>query len=61
MNRSKINLDIRISSRDLEELQSMAIEDGIPYQTLISSVLHRYITGRLVEVPRSIKSFEADM
>lgn len=42
-------VNIRISSRDLEALQSKAVEDGIPYQTLIGSVLHRYVAGRLKE------------
>ena len=51
-------VNIRISSKVLEELQAIAIEDGMPYQTLISSILHRYITGRLVEKPRPNKSFE---
>ena len=54
-------INIRISSKDLDEIQSMAIEDGIPYQTLISSVLHRYVTGRLVEIPRSNMSLETDV
>jgi predicted DNA binding CopG/RHH family protein len=53
-------VNIRISSKVLEELQAIAIEDGMPYQTLISSVLHRYVTGRLVDKPRSNKSFESD-
>jgi predicted DNA binding CopG/RHH family protein len=53
-------VNIRISSKDLEELQGIALEDGIPYQTLMSSILHRYVTGRLVEKPRSNKSFETD-
>jgi predicted DNA binding CopG/RHH family protein len=53
-------VNIRISSKDLEELQSIALEDGIPYQTLMSSILHRYVTGRLVEKPRLNKSFETD-
>jgi predicted DNA binding CopG/RHH family protein len=44
-------VNIRISSKDLEMLQAIAIEDGIPYQTLMSSVLHRFVSGRLVEVP----------
>jgi predicted DNA binding CopG/RHH family protein len=48
-------INIRISSKDLEELQAIAIEDGIPYQTLISSILHRYVNGRLVERPRSLE------
>lgn len=42
-------VNIRISSKDLEELQAIAVEDGLPYQTLMSSVLHRYISGRFVE------------
>ena len=42
-------VNIRISSRDLEELQTMATEEGIPYQTLLGSVLHRYASGTLVE------------
>ena len=45
-------VNIRISSKDLEELQAMAIEDGIPYQTLMSSILHRYVTGRFIENKR---------
>ncbi len=45
-------INIRISSKDLEELQLFAVEDGIPYQTLISSILHRFLSGRLVEKPR---------
>ena len=40
-------INIRISSRDLGALQRKASQYGMPYQTLISSVLHRYITGDL--------------
>ena len=42
-------VNIRISSRDLAGIQTMALEDGIPYQTLMSSILHRFVTGKLVE------------
>ena len=42
-------VNIRISSKDLDQLQAVAVEDGIPYQTLMASVLHRYVSGRLVE------------
>ncbi len=42
-------VNIRISSKNLEALQKKALEEGIPYQTLISSVLHKYVNGRLVE------------
>jgi predicted DNA binding CopG/RHH family protein len=54
-------VNIRISSMVLEGLQTKAIEDGMPYQTLISSILHRFVTGRLIEKPRSNKSFENDV
>ena len=42
-------INIRISSRDLETLQKRALEEGIPYQTLIASILHKYASGRLTE------------
>ena len=44
---SRIN--IRISSKDLRLLQKRALSEGLPYQTLISSLLHKYVEGRLVE------------
>lgn len=50
-------VNIRISSKDLERLQTIAVEEGIPYQTLMSSVLHRFVSGRFVEAPsRTIES-----
>lgn len=42
-------VNIRISSKDLEALQKRAMEEGLPYQTLIASVLHKFVSGRLVE------------
>ncbi len=53
-------VNIRISSKDLEEIQTLAVENGVPYQTLISSVLRRYISGRLIDKSRPNKSFEPD-
>ena len=44
---SRIN--IRISSKDLRALQKRALEEGIPYQTFVASVLHKFVEGRLVE------------
>jgi predicted DNA binding CopG/RHH family protein len=44
-------INIRLSSRDLEDVQTRAAEEGMPYQTLIASVLHKYVSGRLVEIP----------
>ncbi len=42
-------VNIRMSEKDLIHLQKKAMEEGLPYQTLISSVLHRYVNGRLVD------------
>ena len=42
-------VNIRISSKDLEALQKRALEEGLPYQTLIASVLHKFVNGRLVD------------
>ncbi len=42
-------VNIRISGKDLDLIQERALIEGIPYQTLMSSVLHKYVTGRLVD------------
>jgi predicted DNA binding CopG/RHH family protein len=42
-------VNIRLSSGDLQDIQVKALEQGMPYQTLIASVLHKYVTGRLAE------------
>ena len=42
-------VNIRLSSSDLSDIPVKALEEGIPYQTLIASVLHKYVTGRLTE------------
>jgi predicted DNA binding CopG/RHH family protein len=42
-------VNIRLSSGDLVDIQTRALEEGVPYQTLIASVLHKYVTGRLTE------------
>ena len=42
-------VNIRLSSIDLSDIQVKALEEGMPYQTLIASVLHKYVSGRLVE------------
>ena len=44
-------VNIRLSSGDLQDIQVKALEQGMPYQTLIASVLHKYVTGRLTERP----------
>ncbi len=40
-------INIRISNRDLVALQRRAVKEGIPYQTLVSSILHKYVSGNL--------------
>lgn len=47
-------INIRLSSPDLMDIQARAMEEGIPYQTFIASVLHKYASGRLVEKPSSL-------
>ncbi len=42
-------VNIRMAERDLVRFQKTAVHEGLPYQTLISSILHKYINGRLVE------------
>lgn len=44
-------VNIRLSSPDLMDIQARALEEGMPYQTLIASVLHKFVSGRLVESP----------
>ena len=47
-------VNIRLSSIDLNDIQVKALEEGMPYQTLIASVLHKYVSGRLVEKTKLI-------
>ena len=42
-------VNIRLSSGDLSDLQVRALQEGIPYQTLIASIVHKYVTGRLAD------------
>lgn len=42
-------INIRISEKDLVRLQRRALQEGLPYQTFISSVLHKFVTGQLKE------------
>lgn len=42
-------LNIRISSKDLRQLQARALEEGVPYQTLAASLLHKFVSGQLVD------------
>lgn len=46
---SKTMISIRLDGNDLGDVKREAVRLGIPYQTLISSILHRYITGELID------------
>ena len=52
------NINIRISAYDIEKVKQRAAEEGIPYQTLISSIVHKYVTGKLVDERAVLKSIE---
>ncbi len=43
-------INIRISGRDLVAIQRRALEEGMPYQTLVASILHKYVSGSLYDV-----------
>ncbi|MCB1057948.1 MAG: antitoxin [Acidobacteria bacterium] len=49
VSRKAERVNIRMSSADLRELKIRAMSEGMPYQTLMASVLHKYLAGRLVE------------
>ena len=52
------NINIRISAYDIEKVKQRSIEEGIPYQTLISSIIHKYVTGKLIDERVVMKSLE---
>ena len=52
------NINIRISEYDIIKVKERSAEEGIPYQTLISSIIHKYITGKLVDERAVLKSME---
>jgi predicted DNA binding CopG/RHH family protein len=51
-------INIRLSSVDLQALRARALQEGMPYQTLISSVLHKYLSGALRESPAPIQPLQ---
>jgi len=42
-------INIRLSSRDLRSLQARALREGVPYQTLVTSILHKFVDGQLID------------
>jgi len=56
--RKSKNINIRISEYDLEKLKEKSVEEGLPYQTLIAQILHKYINNRLVDEKDILKTLE---
>lgn len=54
--RKNRSISLRISNFDLEKLKEKANNEGIPYQTLINSILHKYVTNQLFEKDQILKS-----
>ncbi|HCU05639.1 MAG TPA: antitoxin [Coxiellaceae bacterium] len=52
-------ISIRVFSKDLEQLKEIAEAEGLPYQTLVTSILHKYTTGELKETPRELSLRDA--
>lgn len=46
-------INIRMSSKDLDQVQVIAAQEGIPYQTLVSSIIHKYVSGYFIEKKRA--------
>ncbi|OQX57974.1 MAG: hypothetical protein B5M52_06295 [Helicobacteraceae bacterium 4484_230] len=47
--KEETKMNIRISSNELDKIKAKAEQEGLKYQTFIKSILHKYITGQLVE------------
>lgn len=54
--RKNKSISLRISSYDLDKLKEKAERFGIPYQTLINSILHKYVSNQLIEEDELLKS-----
>ena len=52
-------ISLRISAYDLQRLKELALREGIPYQTLISAVLHKYVTHQLYDKNEVLKTLSA--
>ena len=53
-------MNIRMSKKDMENLKAIALREGLPYQSLVTSVLHKYTTGLLVDINEAKKVFRTN-
>ena len=44
-------MNIRLTQNDLNGIKQKAMEEGLPYQTLVASIIHKYVTGRFIDNP----------
>ena len=56
--KEKKNVSLRVNSQDLDMLKKRAEQEGIPYQTLISSILHKFVTDQLIDQKNIVKSVQ---
>ena len=56
--KEKKSINLRVNNQDLDMLKQKAEQEGIPYQTLISSILHKYLTDQLVDQKNILKSVQ---
>ncbi|MCG2712879.1 MAG: antitoxin [Candidatus Omnitrophica bacterium] len=54
----KKNISLRVNTQDLNLLRVRAEKEGIPYQTFISSILHKFVTEQLLDQKEIIKSIQ---
>ena len=54
----KKSISLRIKSNDLEQLKRRADAEGLPYQTLLSSIVHKFVTDQLIDKRSILKSME---
>lgn len=43
-------INVRLSEKDLSNLKAKSLEEGLPYQTLVASIIHKYVAGKFKEV-----------
>ncbi|MFK5926582.1 MAG: hypothetical protein QM483_08135 [Desulfuromusa sp.] len=54
----KKSISLRLKNNDLELLKRRADSEGLPYQTLLSSIVHKYVSDQLVDKRSILKSLE---
>ena len=54
----KKSISLRLRSNDLEQLKLIADTEGLPYQTLLSSIVHKFVTDQLVDKRSILKGIE---